>query len=129
MKKKREAIRARCTRGRGCGKDDLGYILIVRGDIGEHKDGKSARIKKHGTIPRNFVVLYHGSYRGIILRKSWYYTSNSWYYPSGLLVGLYHEMHDIIPCSSYILPLLNYKNSFGDGNTFAQECVKLVRYV
>ena len=40
--------------------------------------------KKHGILPRNSVVLYHGSFRGIILRKLWYYTLNSWYYPSAL---------------------------------------------
>ena len=35
----------------------------------------------------------HGSCRGIIPRKSWYYTLNSWYYTSALLMGQYHEMH------------------------------------
>ena len=53
-----------------------------------------------------FMVLSLGLARGIIPRNAWYN-----------------------PCSSCILPLLNYKTSFMDSTTFAQERVKLVRYV
>ena len=38
-------------------------------------------------------------------------------------------MHGIMRCISCILSLLNYKTSFGHSNTFAQERVKLARYL
>ena len=38
-------------------------------------------------------------------------------------------MHNIMRCNSCILPLLSYKTSFGHSNTFAQERMKLARYI
>ena len=84
-------------------------MLISLALIGDKYCHRTRR-KKTWYYLRNFVVLYHGSCGGIIPRKSWYYTLNSWYYPSALLVGYYHKMHGIIQCSSCILPAhLNYK--------------------
>ena len=45
------------------------YICILDRVKKHYENFMSTPRKKHGIIPRNFVVLYHGSCRGIIPRK------------------------------------------------------------